>query len=112
MAGRTPHKTHYVEWFLIDRFQGSRVAWGATHALLEGDVPKDTKEISFIIGPLLLPEGQYFLSFALGVPAVTNFDFWHEAITLEIIGSDPAGSGLHYTNRYAPIYIPYKIAVV
>jgi lipopolysaccharide transport system ATP-binding protein len=109
MEGRTPDKSHYIEWFLNERSQGTRVAWGATHALLEGDVPSNTKEVSFIIGPLPLAAGQYSFSFALGVPGVINYDIWHEAITFEVMGSDLDGTGFHYSTRYAPTIIPYQI---
>jgi lipopolysaccharide transport system ATP-binding protein len=109
MTGRSPHKTHYVEWFLLERTQGHHVAWGATHAQLEGDVPGETAEISFSIGPLPLAEGQYYFSLVMGVPGVVNFDIWHEAITFEVSGSDPDGCGYHYTTRHAPTIIPYRI---
>jgi lipopolysaccharide transport system ATP-binding protein len=111
MAGRPPHKTHYVEWFLIERFQGNHVAWGATYALLDGDVPGDAQEISFLIGPLPLAEGQYAFSFAMGVPGVINLDIWHDAITFEVTGSDPNGSGYHYITKYAPTIIPYHVEI-
>jgi lipopolysaccharide transport system ATP-binding protein len=111
MGGRTPDQTHYVEWFLNERSQGTPVSWGATHALLEGDVAGEAKQVSFIIGPLPLAEGQYFFSFALGVPGVTNHDIWRDAITFEVMGSDPNGTGFHYTTRYAPTVIPYKIEI-
>jgi lipopolysaccharide transport system ATP-binding protein len=111
MTGSIPHKTHYVEWYLIEGSQGSRVAWGTTHALPDGDIPADAAEISFIIGPLPLAEGQYYFSLALGVAGVTNFDFWYEAITFEVIGSDPEGTGYHYLAKYAPSIIPYHVEI-
>ena len=54
MAGRTPHHTHYVEWYLNDMDQGNRVAFGASHAFPEGDATGDATEIAFEIGPLPL----------------------------------------------------------
>ena len=111
MTGRLPHKTHYVEWFLTDRFQGSRVAWGSTYALTDKDVPTEADELSFTIGPLPLTEGQYFFSLALGVAGATNYDFWHEAIAFEVIGSDPNGTGYHYLTKYAPTIISYHVDI-
>ena len=108
MEGRTPHHTHFVEWFLNEPTQGNRVAWGGTHALPQGDINGDSKEISFLIGPLPLAEGTYSISLAMGVPAVIDLDFWHDAITFEVYGSDPLSSGYSYTTRYAPTYIPYR----
>lgn len=109
MEGYTPHRTHFVEWFLNEPAQGNRVAWGATHALPEGDVSGDSKEISFLIGPLSLAEGRYSISLAMGVPGVMDLDFWHDAILSEIIDSDPLNTGYHYTTQYAPSLIPYRI---
>jgi hypothetical protein len=94
---------------LNESTQGSRVAWGETDALPEGDISGDSKEISFLIGPLPLAEGQYSISLAMGVPAVINLDFWHDAIAFEVIDSDPFDTGYHYTTRYAPSLIPYPI---
>jgi lipopolysaccharide transport system ATP-binding protein len=109
LAGQTASKSHFVEWWLSEAAQGNRVAWGASHALLEEDVPGDAQEIAFIIGPLPLAEGNYSFSLAMGVPAVTNLDNWTDAISFEITGSDPQGTGYHYTTRYAPTIIPYRI---
>lgn len=109
LEGRTAYKSHFVEWWLSEADQGNRVAWGASHALLEEDVPGDAQEIAFIIGPLPLAEGNYTLSLDMGVPAVINLDNWPDAISFEITGSDPQGTGYHYTTKYAPTVIPYRI---
>jgi lipopolysaccharide transport system ATP-binding protein len=109
MAGRTPHRTHFVEWFLNDSRHGNRVSWGATHALPGGDVDGDAGEVSFIIGPLPLAEGSYSLSLCMGVPGVIDLDFWHDAIAFDVVGCDPEGEGYSYTTRYAPTYIPYRV---
>jgi len=109
MCGRVPHRTHFVEWFLDDRSRGNRVAWGGTHALPEGDVSGDCGEVSFLIGPLPLAEGTYSISLAMGVPGVVDLDFWRDAIAFEVTDSDPAGCGYHYSTRYAPVVIPYRL---
>lgn len=109
MEGRTPHRSHFIEWFLNESNQGNRVAWGATHALPEGDPQGDVKEISFLIGPVPLAEGKYSLSLAMGVPGVVDLDFWQDAISFEILDSDPESTGYHYSTKYAPIIIPYYI---
>lgn len=111
LAGQAAYRSHFVEWWLSEATQGNRVAWGASHALLEEDVSGDTQEISFIIGPLPLAAGNYSFSLAMGVPAVTNLDNWPEALNFEITGSDPQGTGYHYTTRYAPTIIPYGIEI-
>lgn len=111
MEGCAPHNSHFVEWFLNEPSQGNRVAWGATHALPEGDISGDSKEISFLIGPLPLAEGQYSISLAMGVPGVIDLDFWHDAIAFEVTNSDPFDTGYHYTTRYAPSLIPYQIII-
>jgi lipopolysaccharide transport system ATP-binding protein len=108
MAGQTPHN-HFVEWWLTETNQGGRVAWGASHVILEEDVPGDAQEISFVIGPLPLAAGNYSFSLAMGVPAMINLDNWPDALSFEITGSDPQGTGYHYTTRYAPTIIPYQI---
>jgi len=108
MAGRTAHKTHFVEWFLSDAAGGNRVAWGATHALPDGDVSGDSRQVAFLIGPLPLAEGRYLFSFAMGVAGVAALDFWNDAILFEVVGADPNGSGYHYTTNYAPTLIPYR----
>ncbi len=109
MEGRTPHHSHFVEWFLNERWRGSRVAWGGTHALPEGDVAGDCGKLSFVIGPLPLAEGVYSISLAMGVPAVIELDFWHDALSFEVIHSDPTNVGYHYTTKYAPVVIPYSM---
>lgn len=111
MEGRTSHSTHFVEWFLNEPTQGNRVAWGATHALPEGDINGNAKEMSFLIGPLPLAEGQYSISLAMGVPAIINLDFWQDAIIFEICGCDPGETGYSYNTLYAPIFIPYKVDI-
>jgi hypothetical protein len=111
MEGRTPDQTHFVEWFLDDLDQGNRVAWGASHALLTGDVPSEAHEIAFEIGPLPLTEGRYAFSFAMGVAAVINFDFWQNAIIFSMRGNDPYGTGYFYSSKYAPIFIPYQAMI-
>ena len=108
MEGRVPHKSHFVEWFLNERTQGSRVAWGASHALLKEDVPGECQEISFHIGPLPLAEGAYSFSLVMGVPAVIDLDFWQDAVNFEVYGSDPFGSGYYYSTKYAPSVILYN----
>jgi hypothetical protein len=109
MEGRTPHKSHFVEWFLNETNGGNRVAWGATHALPEGDIAGDDREITFRIGPLPLTAGRYSFSFAMGVSCVVSLDFWQDAISFDLIGADPNGSGYHYSANYAPTLIPYRI---
>jgi lipopolysaccharide transport system ATP-binding protein len=109
MEGRTPHHTHFVEWFLNEPTQGNRVAWGGTHALPEGDISGDCREVSFLIGPLPLAEGTYSISLAMGVPAVMDLDLWHDAIAFEVIDSNLFNTGYHYTTRYAPSLIPYQM---
>ncbi len=109
MAGRTPHHTHYVEWYLNDIDQGNRVAFGASHAWPDGDPPGDATEISFEIGPLPLSEGNYSLSFIMGVSGIINLDFWYDAIAFEINCADPSGMGYHYRTNYAPLIIPYRL---
>jgi lipopolysaccharide transport system ATP-binding protein len=109
MQGRTPHHSHFVEWFLNESSSGNRVAWGATHALTPGDIEGDSKEVSFLIGPLPLAEGPYSISLAMGVPAVIDLDYWQDAIAFEISGCDPTGAGYSYTTRYAPTFIPYEM---
>jgi lipopolysaccharide transport system ATP-binding protein len=108
MQGSAP-TNHFVEWFLVDQVQGSRVAWGASYFLLEQDVPSEATEISFVIGPLPLTEGYYTFTFSMGVRDVTQLDIWSDAIEVEIIGANPDGSCHHYSNRYASIIIPYNI---
>ena len=108
MDGRTPHATHFVQWFLNEPSQGNRVAWGTSEVLSQGDPTGDQKEISFLIGPLPLAEGKYSISLAMGVPAVIDLDFWYDAITFEVFESDPDGTGFHYTSQLAPLVIPYQ----
>jgi|YelNatPaOPRAMG01_1025707.scaffolds.fasta_scaffold00559_10 lipopolysaccharide transport system ATP-binding protein len=107
MEGRSPAHSHFVEWFLTDLDRGNRVAWGASHALPGGDLPADAAEVAFEIGPLPLAVGRYTFSFAMGIPAVANLDFWHDAVRFEINRADFNGSGYHYTTGYAPVIIPY-----
>ena len=109
MAGRAPFKSHYVEWFITDQFQGSRVAWGSTRPLPEGEIPGDLEEITFTIGPLNLAEGEYSLFFSMGVVGIVDLDIWHDAITFEISCSDPHETGFCYTTSHAPVIIPYNI---
>ncbi|MHC4788998.1 MAG: ABC transporter ATP-binding protein [Planctomycetota bacterium] len=109
MAGRTPHRTHFVEWFLTDTTRGHRVAWGGTHAVPEGDVSGDATQVSFLIGPLPLAEGPYAISLTMGVPGVVDLDSWQDAIGFELTGCDPQGTGYSYTTRYAPTYIAYEV---
>jgi lipopolysaccharide transport system ATP-binding protein len=109
MAGRTPHHTHYVEWYLNDIDQGNRVAFGASHALPDGDPRGDAMAISFEIGPLPLSEGNYSFSFIMGVSGIINLDFWYDAIAFEIKNADPFGAGYHYRTSYAPVIIPYRL---
>jgi lipopolysaccharide transport system ATP-binding protein len=109
MEGRSPHPTHFVEWFLSDLDQGNRVAWGASHALLKEDVPAAAQRIAFEIGPLPLTAGRYTFSFAMGVPGVVTLDLWPDAITFDMNGVDFNGNGYHYTTRYAPVIIPYHL---
>lgn len=109
MAGRTPHHTHYVEWYLNDIDQGNRVAFGASHALPDGDAPGDAAEISFAIGPLPLSAGNYSFSLIMGVSGIINLDFWYDAISFKINGADTSGTGYHYRTTYVPIIIPYRL---
>ncbi len=109
MAGRTPHHTHYVEWYLNDMDQGNRVAFGASHAFPDGDLPGDAPEITFEIGPLPLGEGNYSFSFAMGVAGIINLDFWYDAITFTVSSADPFHTGYHYRTIYAPVVIPYRL---
>jgi lipopolysaccharide transport system ATP-binding protein len=109
MEGRTPDHTHFVQWFLNESSQGNRVAWGSTDILPEGDMQGDSNEISFLIGPLPLAQGQYLFSVAMGVGGVIDLDFWHDAIAFEVLESDPDNSGYHYTTRLAPTVIAYRI---
>jgi lipopolysaccharide transport system ATP-binding protein len=109
MVGDNLPKNHFVEWFLLDQTQGSRVAWGASYFHLDKDVPREATEISFVIGPLPLAEGHYSFSFSMGVRDMMQLDMWSDAIDIEIIGSNPDGSCHHYSNRYAPVIIPYNI---
>jgi lipopolysaccharide transport system ATP-binding protein len=109
MAGRTPHHTHYVEWYLNDIDQGNRVAFGASHAFPEGDAPGDATEIRFEIGPLPLSEGNYSFSFIMGVSGIINLDFWYDALAFEISCADPSGTDYHYRTTYAPVIIPYRL---
>jgi lipopolysaccharide transport system ATP-binding protein len=109
MAGRTPHHTHYVEWYLNDIDQGNRVAFGASHALPEGDAAGDATEITFEIGPLPLAEGNFSFSFIMGVSGIINLDYWYDAITFEVNDADPSGTGYHYRTNYAPVIIPYRL---
>lgn len=111
MKGRTPHRTHFVEWFLNERTQGHRVAWGATHALPEGDIAGDAREVAFLIGPLPLAEGSYSISLAMGVAGVIDLDFWQDAIAFEVGVCDPEDTGYGYTTRYAPTFIPYELEI-
>jgi hypothetical protein len=107
MGGRTPHHTHYVEWYLNDIDQGNRVAFGASHAFPDGDVAGDAPEVAFDIGPLPLGEGNYAFSFAMGVSGIINLDFWYDAITFTVSNADPFQTGYHYRTIYAPVVIPY-----
>lgn len=111
MEGLTPHKSHFVEWFLNERSQGNRVAWGATHAVLKDDLPGDCHQINFEIGPLSLAAGDYSLSLAMGVPAIIDLDFWHEAIVFEVVSSDPQNNGFNYSTNYAPVFISYRTLI-
>ena len=109
MGGRTPHSTHFVEWFLDDTARGNRVAWGATHALEGADVAGDAPELTFRIGPLPLTRGPYSISLAMGVPGVVDLDFWADAIRLEITECRPDQGAYAYNTRYAPTHIPYGV---
>jgi lipopolysaccharide transport system ATP-binding protein len=109
MAGSAPFKSHYVEWFILDQLQGSRVAWGSTRPLPQGEVSGDCQQITFIIGPLNLAGGEYSFFFSMGVVGVIDLDLWHDAITFEILYSDPHQTGFCYTTDHAPVIIPYRI---
>jgi hypothetical protein len=109
MGGRCGHRTHFVEWFLNDAEQGNRVSWGATHACADAEVGCDVMTMSFTIGPLPLAEGRYSFSLVMGVPGVEDLDFWHDAITFEMTNADPIAGGFHYSTRYAPTVIPYRV---
>jgi homopolymeric O-antigen transport system ATP-binding protein len=109
MEGSSPFKSHYVEWFILDQLQGSRVAWGSTRPLPQGEVSGDCQQITFIIGPLYLAEGEYSFFFSMGVVGVIDLDLWHDAITFEISYSDPHQTGFCYTTDHAPVIIPYRI---
>jgi hypothetical protein len=109
MAGQAPFTSHYVEWFIIDQFQGSRVAWGSTRPWPAAEIPGDCQQITFTIGPLNLAEGEFFFFFSMGVVGVIDLDIWHDAITFEIICSDPHRTGFCYTTGHAPVIIPYRI---
>lgn len=109
MDGRSPYNSHFVEWFLNEKDHGNRVAWGATHALPDGDIESSIKKIKFEIGPLNLAEGKYAFSLAMGVPGVINLDYWTDAILFEITNSYLDKSGYRYSTRYAPSLINYTI---
>jgi lipopolysaccharide transport system ATP-binding protein len=109
MGGSAPFKSHYVEWFITDQVQGSRVAWGSTRPLPQGEIPGDCGEITFIIGPLSLAAGEYSFFFSMGVVGVIDLDIWYDAITFEILDADPHQTGFCYTTNHAPVIIPYKI---
>jgi lipopolysaccharide transport system ATP-binding protein len=109
MEGRASHQTHYVEWYLNEISHGNRVAFGGTHTFPDGDVPGDCKETSFIIGPIPLTDGNYSLSFIMGVAGIINLDFWYDAITFEVTDADPFKTGYRYRTNYAPSVITYKL---
>jgi lipopolysaccharide transport system ATP-binding protein len=109
MSERTAHHSHFLEWIITDRTQGTRLAWGGSQATREGDIPGDCLELSINIGPLPLAVGSYSISVNMGVPEVAVFDFWHDAITFEITECDPLKSGYNFSTRYAPVHIPYEI---
>jgi lipopolysaccharide transport system ATP-binding protein len=112
MAGKAPFKSHYIEWFITDRLQGSSVAWGSTRPWPEAEIPGDCGQITFTIGPLSLAEGEYSFFFSMGVAGVIDLDIWSDAITFEIIHSDPHQTGFYYTTNHAPVIIPYRIEIV
>ena len=85
------------------------MAFGASHALPDGDPHGGAAEISFEIGPLPLGEGNYSFSFIMGVSGIINLDFWYDAISFQINCADPSGTGYHYRTTYAPMVIPYRL---
>lgn len=109
MDGHCGHRTHFVEWFLNDYEQGNRVSWGATHAFPDTEVRSDAQTVTFVIGPLPLAKGRYSISLAMGVPAVADLDFWHDAIGFDVVSADPTNAGYHYQSRYAPTVVPYYL---
>jgi lipopolysaccharide transport system ATP-binding protein len=109
MAGTTPHHDHFCEWFIDSRDQGCRVAWGGTTATRDGDIPGESKEISFCIGPVPLTAGTYSISINMGVGGIALFDYWHDAIIFEIVECNPLETGWQFSTGHAPVYIPYYI---
>ena len=109
--GKTPHQTTFFEWYLHEVSQGVRVAWGGAKATPAGDIPGNCTELSILIGPLPLTIGSYAISLNIGVGGVALFDFWHDAIYFDIAECQAIDSDYHFSDEYAPVYIPYKILI-
>jgi lipopolysaccharide transport system ATP-binding protein len=111
MEGCPPRGIHFIEWFLYERRQGIRIAWGSTYASNVKDLPEICQQLIFRIGPLPLSEGSYSFSLAMGVAGVMDLDSWNDAINFEISGCAPQSTGYVYTTQYAPVFMPYAFEI-